>query len=168
MRSLLKPLVIAALVALAACTPRTGPPGPPPAAKPLTITYETEPCYGPCPVYAVTVSADGKGHFQGRQFTAFQGDRDFTVTPAQFAAFADALAPWRPVGRRDIMGGSPGCPHLITDLPGVKVGWTGGGKPDGALSFDYGCGQTAPTGLPDALGDAPEKLPIAALVGEQP
>ena len=41
----------------------------------------------------VTVTADGSGLFEGRRHSAFQGQRRFRITPAQFRAFAARLAP---------------------------------------------------------------------------
>lgn len=167
MRSRQFALMAAAALMLAGCSARMHGPTPPPAARPLTITYETAACFGFCPVYSVTVSADGTGHFNGMHNTAVTGARDFTVTPAQFRAFADALAPWRPVGDRRIVPGTPDCPHPATDLPGVKVIWAGAG-PAGSLDYYYGCGLDAPKGMADALGNAPDTLPIEAMIGERP
>lgn len=168
MRSPLILLPMVALAALAACSkPETRPGPPPPAAKPLTISYETSPCFGFCPVYRVTVSADGKGSFTGIRNTAVTGDRDFTVSPAQFDAFAKALAPYRPSGTKRIVPGEPDCKMAATDLPGVKIGWSGTG-PDSNLDFYYGCDMQANRVMATALGNAPDTLPIESLIGDQP
>ena len=167
MRSRLLALMAAPALMLAGCSAQMHGPTPPPAAKPLSITYATGPCFGFCPVYTVTVSADGTGRFNGALNTSAKGPRDFKVSPAQFKAFADALAPWRPVGDRRIAPGEPGCKQPATDLPSVTVDWKGAG-PAGSLYFYYGCGREAPKGMANALGHAPDALPIAAFIGEQP
>ena len=167
MRSRLFALMAAPMLMLAGCSATLHGPTPPPTAKPLTITYATNPCYGFCPVYSVTVSADGTGHFNGIQQTTVTGKRDFSVTPAQFKAFADTLAPWRPVGDKRIVPGEPGCERPVYDLPGVKIIWAGAG-PAGSLDYYYGCMMDAPKGLADALGNAPDKLPIEAMIGARP
>lgn len=91
-----------------------------------SISYETGPCFGACPVYRVSVSADGSGRFEGRNFTAVRGERTFRLTPAQYRAFAAQLAPLRPArGSRRYSGDA--CRIMATDLPSAEVTWSGGG-----------------------------------------
>jgi hypothetical protein len=130
-----------------------------------TIRYETSPCFGACPVYAVTVSSDGKGTFEGKRFTAVAGERAFTVTPRQFADFRRRLEPFRPAGgERRIAPGSPDCGRIITDQAGASVTWSGGEGPPAALSLYYGCTAPALAAMKRALRSAPEALPVGALI----
>ena len=57
-------------------------------AGPESITYRTGPCMGGCPIYNVTVRSDGSATFEGVNFTAVRGTREFRVTPRQYRAFA--------------------------------------------------------------------------------
>jgi hypothetical protein len=132
-----------------------------------TIRYETGPCFGACPVYAVTVSSDGTGSFEGKRFTAVTGTQSFTVTPAQFADFRERLAPYRPAtGERLIQSGEAECGSMITDQPSASVAWTGGGAP-ASLSLYYGCTAPALAALKTAVRAAPEALPIGAMIGKR-
>jgi hypothetical protein len=135
---------------------------------PDRISYETGPCFGACPVYAVTVNADGTGQFEGKRFTAVSGLRSFRVTPDQYRAFADRLAPLRPKSGSVRYSGAPLCRAMATDLPSVDVKWrvrSGGGQ---ELYFNYGCDIEARRAIADRLGSAPDLLPIESFIGAQP
>lgn len=158
-------MTIAALAILAGCT-TTGAAEPQQAAE--TIRYERGPCFGVCPVYAVTVSSDGAGTFEGKRFTGVTGERTFAITPAQFADFRKRLAPYRPAtGERRIESGSADCGAMMTDQSSVSVSWQGGGAAPASLSLYYGC--TAPdlAAMKQALGKAADALPIAALIARR-
>src|SRR3954466_16408375 len=68
----------------------------PPRTPVQTITYETGPCFGACPVYRVSISSDGVASFEGIRFTAVIGPRSSRAPPAQYRAFAAQLEPVRP------------------------------------------------------------------------
>lgn len=163
-------------LALAGCVAPRGGHGPGPEAgpgKPVpiegdSIRYETGPCHGRCPVYTVTVRPDGSGVFEGRQFTAVTGERAFRLTPAQYAAFAAKLAPWRPEsGQVRYAPGEKNCPRVATDMPSVDVTWTRAIGDSQQLHVYYGCvmGNQA---IKQALGEAADGLPIQELIGERP
>jgi hypothetical protein len=148
---------------LGACATTSG--GAPQAAE--TIRYESSPCFGACPVYAVTVSSDGNGTFEGKRFTAVAGERKFALTPAQFADFRRRLQPYRPAdGERRIQSGSAECGQLITDQPSAAVTWSGGEAPPATLSLYYGCTAPALAAMKAALRGAPEMLPIGGFIGK--
>ncbi|MGH6616511.1 DUF6438 domain-containing protein [Sphingomonas sp.] len=130
-----------------------------------TITYETAPCYGVCPVYRVTVGSDGAGIFTGIRHTAIGGDRKFSVTPRQFTAFAGTLSPYRPQGKRDITPGRPECNDTVTDMPSVNVRWEDVRTDE--LSYYYGCRPASGPAMADALTTAPSLLPIADFIGKR-
>jgi hypothetical protein len=155
-------MTIAALTTLAGCA-TAGRPGPAQAVE--TIRYQTSPCFGACPVYAVTVSSDGTGAFEGKRFTAVTGERRFTLTPAQFADFRQRLQPYRPAdGERRIAAGEADCGAMMTDQPGAAVDWSGGDAPPARLSLYYGCTAPALAAMKTALRAAPEALPIGGFV----
>jgi hypothetical protein len=145
--------------------------GAPPASGPRpieaeSISYETQPCFGACPVYAVTVSPDGHGHFTGKRFTALTGERDFTLDRAAYDRFAAAIAPYRPAsGAVRYEMGSDNCGPAPTDMPSADVTWSSRTGSSETLHFYFGCKARNPA-LAAALQSAPEALPIADLIGK--
>jgi hypothetical protein len=139
-------------------------PGQPIALESETIRYETAPCYGTCPVYAVTITAEGKGTFEGKSHTTVTGIRTFQATPAAYRAFAARLVPYRPTGNEMLyQPGTPNCGNAPSDMPSVDVVWTelNGGRQH--LNVYYGCG---PQAMRDALRAAPNELPIGSMIGD--
>jgi len=157
------------LVLAAGCTPvelRSPPAGAPVAIEGDSISYATGPCFGTCPVYTVTVHADGSGTFEGQRFTAVTGSRAFRVTPDEYRRFAAALAPYRPDGERRVEMDSPDCGPAPTDMPSVDVNWAMASGGAGHLHFYHGC-RVGNAAMAEALRDAPKLLPIADLIGER-
>lgn len=153
-------------LALAGCAapPATVPP--PTAGAVETIRYETSRCYGVCPVYVLTVSSDGRGTFDGRDFTQVKGVQQFTLSREEYAAFARRLAPYRPAGERLIT--EPNCGGMTaTDLSGVDIRWSGKG-PESHLVAYYGCDMERNEAMFDALKAAPYALPqVKAMIGRR-
>jgi hypothetical protein len=137
------------------------------ATRPETITYQTSPCFGSCPVYKVTVSADGRGTFEGQRFTAATGTKSFRVTPRRYAAFRRQLDAARPAGELLLTPDNKACGMAPTDMPGIDVRWAGGGRKPSHLSFYTGCNSVRAQGMKRSLRAAPEALPIAAFIGER-
>jgi hypothetical protein len=131
-----------------------------------SISYELGPCFGTCPVYAVTVRPDGSGTFEGKRFTAVAGMRSFTMTPATYRAFAAALATYEPNGERLVQPGTPDCRNAPTDMPSVDVRWTRLSGANNHLAFYKGC-RIGNEALAEALSRAPDLLPIAAMIGKR-
>jgi hypothetical protein len=161
---------VGAAVALAGCTHTDTATGPRPIpVESDSITYETGPCFGACPVYSVTVRPDGSGVFTGKRFTAVTGERAFKLTPAEYAAFASRLAPYRPAsGERRVSPGEKGCEHAATDLPSVDITWTRAIGDSQKLYYYFGCNMGGDRSMAEALGGAAETLPLEALIGERP
>jgi hypothetical protein len=128
-----------------------------------SITYETGPCFGRCPVYAVTVRSDGTGRFEGHNFTAVNGVRHFRLSPRAYRAFAERLAPHRPRGVMEITYNHPRCRLAATDHPSVTVTWRAARRED-RLSFYYGCRDPGNAAMARALESAPELLPIGDMI----
>ena len=152
------------LAALAGCAvpPQAYPP--PSAGMVETITYETGPCFGACPVYTLTVRSDGTGIFEGRRFTGVEGTRPLTFTPAQYAEFRRRLEPYRPVGERRLTAGPECNGRVATDMPSVEVTWTAKG-PGSRLYAYFGCDMEGNATMFEALRRAPEALAIGPLIG---
>lgn len=155
-------------LALAGCIPQgRGPSGPMPI-EGDSISYETGPCFGRCPVYAVTVRPDGTGSFEGKRFTAVTGARSFTLSRAQYDAFAARLAPYRPPsGEVRYSHGTANCPSAPTDMPSIDIRWTRAIGDSQNLYFYLGC-RRGNEALAEALGGAIELLPVHDLIGERP
>jgi hypothetical protein len=129
-----------------------------------SISYETGPCFGACPVYRVTVSPDGNGTFEGRRFTAVTGERSFRLTPEQYRAFAAQLAPLRPAEGSVRMSGEA-CRQMATDLPSAEVTWFSSIGNSQSFYFYYGCDMERNRAIAERLTRAPELLPIQAMIG---
>ena len=157
------------LLPLAACA-ATPPPGAPVAIEQEAIRYETGPCFGTCPVYAVTVRPDGSGTFEGQRFTAVTGTRAFTLDPAAYRRFAALLAPYRPAsGDVRYAPGEPNCANAPTDMPSATVTWNSNtGAAPQTLTYYYGCRGGQGQAIGDTLRTAPDLLPIADLIGPRP
>jgi hypothetical protein len=130
-----------------------------------SITYATTPCHGFCPVYTVTIGADGAGVFTGIRNTAMIGERRFTATPAQAAEFFNRLQPYLPTGEL-LLSGPDNCKAYATDLPSTDVKWTGADG-SGHLLYDHGCDRKEHRTLAGALRAAPQALPIGELIGQR-
>jgi hypothetical protein len=161
----MKPLALAlalavAIAALPACETL---PDPAAGREIRTLTYETGPCFGACPVYRVTVNRDGSAVFDGRRFTAVTGTRSFRVTPDQFRAFARQLAPLRPLEGTIRYSGEM-CAQMVTDLPSVEISWDTAGEARQQLYFYYGCDMGRNRAIGERLRAAPALLPIGDFI----
>jgi hypothetical protein len=162
-------MTMAAMLMLAGCaTDGAAPPRDRPGAVGAeTITYRTQPCFGACPVYTVSVSSDGHGTFTGTRFTVVTGERAFTLSRAEYDRFAALLAPYRPdSGEVRYEMGSDNCGPAPTDMPGAEVSWVGSSQTSRSLHFYFGC-SAKNRDLAAALRAAPDALPIADLIGKR-
>jgi hypothetical protein len=152
---------------LGACAASPGGHPPPPAAGTVeTIRYETGRCFGSCPAYVLTVRSDGNATFDGTQFTAVQGARDFTITPPQFAEFRDRLQPYRPEGERRFSAEAECNGRVATDMPSVDITWTDKSR-QSHLYVYYGCDIERNASMFEALRNAPDVIPeVQELVGK--
>jgi hypothetical protein len=159
----------AAALMLAGCAGAGARPGGAPVAiEGDSITLETGPCFGRCPVYAVSVRPDGSGVFVGKQNTAVTGERRFTVRRADYDALAARLAPYRPAsGEVRYEMGSANCDNAPTDMPSTQVTWTRVIGDSQTLFFYHGC-RNDNAALAEALRAAPGMLPIGEMIGARP
>jgi len=149
------------LLAIAGCTTMADRPIP---IESESISYETGPCFGACPVYRFTVSPDGTGTFEGKRFTAVTGERSFRITPAQYRAFAAQLAPLRPAEGSVRMSGEA-CRQMATDMPSAEVTWFSPIGNSQSYYFYYGCDMERNRAIADRLTQAPRLLPIQDMIG---
>ncbi len=158
-----------ATIALAGCIPASRAPQGPVPIEGDSITYATGPCFGRCPVYSITVHPDGTGVFEGKRFTAVTGTRSFTLSRAEYDAFAARLAPYRPTsGQVRYAADNPLCTGFATDMPSVDVTWTRAIGDSQNLHYNFGCRLAKDTRIADVLGGATDGLPIQDLIGERP
>ena len=158
------------MLALSACAHTAVKPRTPVAIEADSITYETGPCFGRCPVYSVTVRPDGSGVFNGIRFTAVTGERKFQLSKAQYDAFAAQLAPYRPAsGEVRYSHGEPNCQQAVTDMPSVDIRWTRAIGDSQSLYYNFGCNMEQNRAMAQALGNATDAIPaLEALIGERP
>ena len=128
-----------------------------------SISYEAGPCFGACPIFRVTVRSDGTATFEGVNFTAVRGVRRFRVTPGQYRAFANHLAPVRPA-RGSIEYNGERCRSMATDMPSATVTWTGR-RGRQRFHLYYGCDMERNRALAERLSRAPRLLPIGDFIG---
>ena len=131
-----------------------------------SISYETGPCHGFCPVFRVSVSPDGSGTFEGRQHTAVTGERRFRISPEQYRAFAAQLAPLRPAEGSVRLEGE-GCAQMATDLPSAEVTWYSQIGNSQSLHLNYGCDREKNRATAERLRRAPSLLPIGEMIGRE-
>jgi hypothetical protein len=134
------------------------------ASVPQSISYETGPCFGACPVYSFTIGSDGQGSFEGKRFTKVIGQRAFTVAPDRYRAFAAQLAPLRPAGGTVRYDAPPNCERMATDLPSASVTWRGADGSEQSLYFYYGCDMEKNRAIGERLRAAPGLLPLADFI----
>ena len=80
------------------------------------ITLERGPCFGPCPVYRVTVNSEGKVEWFGEAFVASLGPDTWEIPLDSVAALEDALA------RTDFEKLGDKCTdYSVTDMSSVRI-----------------------------------------------
>ena len=155
--------LMAAPLALAGCVtapaPDTG------QSNVASIAFETGPCFGFCPQFGIDVSAAGQGTYDGKSSVRQQGAHRFTVSPAEFAAFRDRLAPFRPA--QSVTYDRNKCDGPVrTDSPSVKVTWRDESGETVTLDWYMGCRQPGLAEKSDEIYKAWQELPLGTLVGD--
>jgi hypothetical protein len=155
----MRSIAILAAALLAGCTTasETNP------APAQSVRFEITPCFGSCPVFTMTISADGHGVYEGGRFVKVKGTHKFAATPAQVRAFFDRIRPFRPRGEKHYDYGN--CPvPVATDSPSVHVSWTSTSGSD-SLNWYLGCRVPALNAIEPDLYGAWKELPLDDLVG---
>ena len=153
-------LALLAAGLLAGCTTTAGSSSAPP---PQSVDFAVTPCFGSCPDFSITLSADGQGVYNGGGFVKVKGTHRFTASPAEVQAVFARLAPFRPTG--EVRYDYSNCPVPVsTDSPSVNVRWKAAAGED-ALSWYRGCRVPALMKIKPELQDAWKELPLDELVG---
>jgi hypothetical protein len=158
--------LLAAVVALGACTTAGVPTGPSNKAAPSDldrIVYEVSSCRGFCPSYRFTIATDGNAHFEGLRSTRVAGRTPVNATPMLFAEIRESLAPARAAESRNVT--SENCSNYVTDLQTVTVAWEKAGEVQSSLAFDLGCHDPRFDGVRRSLAAARKLFPINGAVG---
>ncbi|WP_162225044.1 DUF6438 domain-containing protein [Erythrobacter sp. SG61-1L] len=130
---------------------------------PESVTFEETACFGSCPIFSITLNADGSGVFEGTRFVAAKGEHRFTAKPAQVKAFLARIEPFRPEGIVEY--GYDNCSVPVrTDSPSVRVTWQSEGGAE-ALSWYLGCAEPKAVKIKPDLYGAWKELPLDELVG---
>ena len=158
------PALLAACALVAGCSTATLRPSAKAAPADVDrIVYEIGPCRGTCPVYSVSIVADGITYFEGLQHTARSGRVPADGTPSLFAAVRDRLARVRPAHSETIS--HPQCTLYATDQQVVTVTWMGSNREPVSLAFDLGCRDERFAELRASFSAARRLLPVDAFVG---
>jgi hypothetical protein len=135
------------LIGLAACGHRAPSPAPDAgSARGAVVTLERGPCFGTCPVYRVSLSADGMVEFLGTRFVSRVGNASARVAPDAVASLVRSLETSGFFGLADAyVPDAPTCGRYHTDAPTVSISVQAHGR-DKTVRHDHGCG-----GAPDQL-----------------
>lgn len=130
-----------------------------------TIKVSAGPCFGFCPSYSVTVTADGSGLLVPVRNTSVPGPTRFTVTTAQYRKLRASLAAFRPAtGQSKRIGQGENCERFATDMPGYDIEWAREGADKTELDFQSGCFDARYAKLRSALSAMPRLLEIEAML----
>jgi hypothetical protein len=103
------------------------------------ITLERTPCYGTCPSYKLTISADGAVVFEGRRFVKQVGAVQSTISQEGLRGLIDAFAKINYFDLRDrYEEPGDGCKDWSTDGPTAITAITINGKSKSVRHY-YGC-----------------------------
>lgn len=80
-----------------------------------SLSMERTPCYGECPVYTVTVTADGVVNFVGIEYVSEQGEQRSQVSPEAVAKLQAGLKRLNFFNLRSREKGRRGCLKYRTD-----------------------------------------------------
>ena len=107
--------------------------------KDMLITLERTPCFGMCPVYKVTISADGRVVFEGRHDVKKIGTAKSTIPQQQLR---ELLAAFEKIGYFDLRDRynepEDGCKQWATDNPSAITSIRVNGRSK-SVSHYYGC-----------------------------
>lgn len=122
------------------------------------LTLERTACFGACPVYRVTIHADGRVEYEGTQWVEVRGKREGRADPESLAELREALAGLE-LEAKHYQYGKPACGQFMTDMPGARITIV---RPAGEqrYSFNEGC-----TATPDELKRLAERIDRAARTG---
>ncbi len=141
---------------------------------PRSIEIGYGPCEGQCPVFTITLFADGRGIFDGKgagpftdiETTTLVGSRTFKVSPQTYREVVAALDPVRPHGRRMIVENEPGeCADYFPEGASRSIAWAGGAGRMDALHWATGCVEPRYAPIQRSINSVLAKLPVIEWIG---
>ncbi|HZS43525.1 MAG TPA: DUF6438 domain-containing protein [Blastocatellia bacterium] len=127
--------------------------------KDLKITLERTICYGTCPSYILTISADGTVTFDGRQYTKQKGVVTGKINQdhvKQLIAEFDKAKYFSLKDRYQTQ--NDGCPEVWTDAPAVTTSFKANGRQKKIVHY-LGCEEGNGKGVyPKLLHDLENKI----------
>jgi Domain of unknown function (DUF6438) len=117
-------LSLALLVAMSACSSLSSTPSPEPQDIPpdTIITLERTVCFGTCPAYKLTISADGAVVFTGEEYVREKGIVHGNISKDQLKQLISEFTKTQYFSLRDsYISKEDGCPELWTDSPTVTT-----------------------------------------------
>ena len=92
--------------------------------RPISISLERTICYGACPSYVVTLFADGRVTYEGRNFVKTKGAHWKTIPTAKLTplfAKLEAIHFWEFKDHYHFVENADGSIQLVTDQPTYTV-----------------------------------------------
>jgi hypothetical protein len=113
------------------------------------LSLERTACYGPCPVYSVTLYNDGRVVYRGTSFVKTVGAATAQAEPSSIATLR------RELRRSGVMSLGDHCCDCydITDHPGAKISYDFGFGERGEVDHYHGC-----MGAPTWLGSFEDRI----------
>jgi hypothetical protein len=129
MHKLIFPTILLSLMLTVACSSLKSDllkpdPFPKDAAVPpdFAVTLKRTACFGTCPIYTLTIKADGSVVFEGEKFTATTGKAEAKISEAKIRELIKAFEEADYFGFDDSYGyDSSNCPSTATDMPTVTT-----------------------------------------------
>lgn len=84
-------ILLITFVTLAACSVSPSADAGIPAYPDLLISLERGPCFGTCPIYTLTIHADGTVDYQGTGFVKVEGNRSIKISSEQIQELVTAI-----------------------------------------------------------------------------
>lgn len=104
-----------------------------------SITLERTDCYETCPIYKVTISANGKVNYEGKDFVKVKGKAQSSLTTAQVKTLEKAIAKVKFFSlQNEYIAQKDGCKEVITDAPST-ITTISSGKQTKSIYHYFGC-----------------------------
>jgi hypothetical protein len=103
------------------------------------IKLERTECYGTCPVYTLTITADGTVVYEGKRFVKSEGRIVTSIAPEQLREILSAIRKANYFSMKDrYASGEDGCEGTWTDHPSVIISVKANGRSK-TIHHDHGC-----------------------------
>jgi hypothetical protein len=122
----------------------------------VVIKLERTTCFGPCPVYSVTIDATGNVTYEGVKFVRVEGRQNARISPSRVAALLETAERIGFFGLQDqyrTVRNPDGTVTIVSDLPTTFVTITRGGRSKRVENY---------LGAPAALKELEQQIDDAA------